>query len=71
MPVPDTQKLKSDLKDWLGRIDLMVAKPDTPAVAAGRKLLEAIHNFERLTRLPSESFGAAIPTTGLNNNPDS
>ena len=47
MPVPDTQKLKLDLKHWLAHIDLIVSKPDTPAIAAGRKLLEAIHSFEK------------------------
>jgi hypothetical protein len=71
MPVPDTQKLKLDLKNWLGYIDLQVSGPDLPAVAAGRKLLEAIHDFEGLTGPRSKSFGAVIPPTGLNKNPDS
>lgn len=38
--VPDTQKLKLDLKSWLALIDLQVSGPDSPAIAAGRKLLE-------------------------------
>jgi hypothetical protein len=71
MAVPDTQKLKLESKSWLAHINFQVSGPDTPAVAAGRKLLEAVHNFERLTGPRSKSFGAVIPVTGLNKNSDS
>ena len=71
MAVPDTQKLKMDLKSWLESIDRQFPGRDTPAVAAGRKLLEAIHSFERLTGPRSKSFGAVIPVTGLNKNSNS
>jgi hypothetical protein len=70
MAIPDTQKLNLELKSWLESIDRQFPGKDTSAVAAGRKLLEAIHSFERLTCPRRKSFGAVIPTTGLSKIPN-
>jgi hypothetical protein len=70
MPVPDTQRLKLELKSWSEYTDRQFPGKDTPAIAVGRELLEALHRFERLTGPRSKSFGAVIPVTGPNKIPN-